>query len=45
VDGGSVRKSATELNEYIEGYGPIYGASSRIWQVYVSPAGIGFDNP
>ena len=36
-DGGSVRKSAGELDEYVDDYGPIYGASTRIWQVYASP--------
>ena len=42
-DGGSVRKTAKELNEYVEEYGPIYGATSRIWQAYVKPAGIWYD--
>ena len=32
-----------EMNEYIEEYGPIYGATSRIWQAYVRPAGIWYD--
>jgi hypothetical protein len=36
-DGGSVRKTAAELDEYIDDYGPIYSASTRIWQVYASP--------
>ena len=33
-DGGSVRKTARELDEYVGEYGPIYGASTRIWQVH-----------
>lgn len=32
---GSIDRSAKELNDEVDGYGPIYGATTFVWQVYV----------
>jgi hypothetical protein len=40
-DGGTVRKTARALNEDLDEFGRIFGAATRIWPVYATPAGVG----